>query len=73
MNFGYSDVANKTLNSPCRDHRFPAAVIARAVWLYCRFPLSLRMAEDLLAASGIVASHETVRRWVEKFGRDFAN
>ena len=31
------------------------------------------MVEDLLAARGIVVSHETVRRWAEKFGREFAN
>ena len=31
------------------------------------------MVEDLLAARGIVVSHETVRRWAEKFGRDLAN
>ena len=56
-----------------RGHRFPAEVIAHAVWLYFRFPLSLRMVEDLLAARGIVVvSHETVRRWAEKFGRGFA-
>nr|QCO89401.1 DDE domain protein [Rhizobium rhizogenes] len=30
------------------------------------------MVEDLLAARGIVVSHETVRRWAERFGRDFA-
>jgi transposase-like protein len=30
------------------------------------------MVEDLLAARGIIVSHETVRRWAEKFGRDFA-
>jgi putative transposase len=59
--------------SPYRRHRFPAEVIAHAVWLYFRFPLSLRMVEDLLAARGIVVSHETVRRWGERFGRDFAN
>ena len=73
MNFGNFGVMNKTPNSPYRDHCFPAAVIARAVWLYCRFPLSLRMVEDLLATRGIVVSHETVRRRAEKFGRDFAN
>jgi putative transposase len=28
--------------------------------------------EDLLAARGLVVSHETVRRWTEKFGRNFA-
>ncbi|MER8377590.1 IS6 family transposase, partial [Mesorhizobium sp. M1406] len=26
-------------------HRFPAEIIAHAVWLYFRFPLSLRMVE----------------------------
>lgn len=56
-----------------RCHRFPAEVIAHAVWLYLRFPLSLRMVEDLLAARGVIASHQTVRLWVEKFGRHFAN
>ena len=55
-----------------RGHRFPAEAIGQAVWLYFRFPLSLRMVEDLLAARGSVVSHETVRRWAEKFGRDFA-
>ena len=39
-----------------------------AVWLYFRFPLSLRMVEEMLAARGIDVSHETVRRWAEKFG-----
>ena len=53
--------------------RFPAEVIAHAVWLYFRFPLSLRMVEDLLAARGVIVSHQTVRLWTEKFGRDFAN
>lgn len=43
----------------CR-HRFPADVIAHAVWLYFRFPLSLRMVEDMLAARGIIVSHQTV-------------
>ncbi len=43
------------------------------MWLYFRFPLSLRMVEDLLAARGAVASHQTVRLWAEKFGRTFAN
>src|SRR5919107_4360227 len=54
-------------------HRFPAEVISHAVWLYFRFPLSLRMVEEMLAARGIVVSHETVRQWGRKFGQDFAN
>lgn len=56
-----------------RRHRFPAQVIAHAVWLYFRFPLSLRMVEDMLAARGVIVSHQTVRLWAEKFGRHFAN
>ena len=39
-----------------RRHRFPAEIIAHAVWLYFRFPLSLRDVEDLLAERGISAS-----------------
>src|ERR671929_1202740 len=54
-------------------HRFPAEVISYTVWLYFRFPLSLRMVEEMLAARGMVVSHETVRQWALKFGQDFAN
>src|SRR4051812_30703819 len=54
-------------------HRFPPEVISHAVWLYFRFPLSLRMVEELLAARGIIVSHETVRQWGLKFGQGFAN
>jgi putative transposase len=54
-------------------HRVPAEVISHAVWLYFRFPLSLRMVEEMLAARGIVVSHETVRQWALKFGQGFAN
>lgn len=63
----------KTNASPLyHRHRFPSDVIAQAVWLYFRFPLSLRMVEDLLAERGITVSHQTVRAWAEKFGRHFA-
>jgi putative transposase len=54
-------------------HRFPAEVISHAVWLYFRFPLSLRMVEEMLAARGIEVSYETVRQWALKFGQGFAN
>ena len=36
---------------------FPAEVISHAVWLPFRFPLSLRMMDELLAARGIIVSH----------------
>src|SRR4051812_29894890 len=54
-------------------YRFPAEVFSHAVWLYFRFPLSLRMVEEMLAARGIEVSHETVRQWARKFGQGFVN
>jgi putative transposase len=54
-------------------YRFPAQIISHAVWLYFRFPLGLRMVEELLAARGIIVSHETVRQWARKFGQQLAN
>ena len=55
-----------------KRHRFPPAIIAHAVWLYFRFPLSLRLVEEMLLERGIVVSYETVRRWAMKFGRGYA-
>src|ERR1700761_1688853 len=53
-------------------HQFPPPVIRYAVWLYHRFTLSYRDLEDLLAERGIHVSYESVRRWVLKFGPQFA-
>ena len=53
-------------------HRFPRDVIALAVWLYYRFPLSLRMVEEMLGSRGIAVTYETVRRWASKFGQAIA-
>jgi putative transposase len=54
-------------------YRFPPLIIQHAVWLYFRFPLSLRDVEDLLAERGIDASYESVRRWSVTFGLSYAN
>ncbi len=53
-------------------YRFPAEVIRRAVWLYHVFSLSLRDVELILAERGLTVSHESIRRWVLRFGTDFA-
>ena len=66
MPSGLSRVANPS-DRPKSDW------ISHAVWLYFRFPLGLRMVEELLAARGIIVSHETVRQWARKFGQQFAN
>lgn len=55
-----------------KRHRFAAEIIAHAVWLYFRFPRSLRHVEDLLAERGIEVSFQTVADWAAKFGRDYA-
>src|SRR3954447_25710775 len=66
-------MSSPTTKSPYAGYRFPAEIISYTVWLYFRFPLSVRMVEEMLAARGIVVSHETVRQWALKFGQDFAN
>src|SRR4051812_22640210 len=53
-------------------HRYPPEVIRQAVWLYLRFTLSYRDVEELLAERGLDISYETIRRWVRKFGLQFA-
>src|SRR5918998_22756 len=62
-----------SVRSRYAGHRFPPEVISHAIWLYFRFPLSLRMVEEMLAVRGILVSHETVRQWALKFSQAFAN
>ncbi|WP_327311805.1 IS6 family transposase [Streptomyces sp. NBC_01243] len=57
----------------CKGHRYPVEIIAHCVWLYFRFPLSLREVEELMLQRGVIVSHETVRRWCLKFGQSYAN
>ena len=55
-----------------RGYRFPPAIISHAVWLYHRFGLSFRDAEDLLAQRGVTVTYETIRPWCQTFGPDYA-
>ncbi len=55
-----------------RCHRFPPQITQHAIWLYCRFTLSFRDVEDLLAERRLDVPYETVRRWVLKFGHSYA-
>ncbi|RCW78837.1 hypothetical protein C7476_12123 [Phyllobacterium bourgognense] len=56
-----------------KNHRFPPQIIAHSVWLYFRFPLSLRLVEEMLLERGIVVSYETIWRWGKKFGPHYAH
>ncbi len=53
-------------------YRFPPVIISHAVWLYHRFCLSFRDAEDILAQRGILVTYETIRQWCQTFGPAYA-
>ena len=53
-------------------YRFPPDIISHAVWLYYRFCLSFRDAEDLLAQRGVTVTYETIRPWCQRFGPVYA-
>ena len=63
-----------TVGAPSyKGFRFPAEIISHCVWLYHRFPLSLREVQEMMLARGIVVSHETIRQWCATFGQTYAN
>ncbi len=62
-----------TIQAPnYHGYRFPPEIISHAVWLYHRFCLSFRDAEDLLAQRGITVSYEAIRQWCRTFGPEYA-
>jgi putative transposase len=56
-----------------KRHRFPAAIIRHCVWLSCRFSLSYRDVQEMMAERGVLVSHEAVRYWGHKYGQAYAN
>ena len=62
----------KSDRSRYSGYRFPPEIISYAVWAYHRFCLSFRDVEDLLAERRIIVFYETIRRWCQKFGPDYA-
>jgi putative transposase len=58
--------------STYKNHRFPIDIVARAVWLYFRFNLSLREVEEMMLERGVVVSYETIRRWCRTHGAEYA-
>ena len=55
-----------------KGYRFPREIIACAVRAYHRFAPGTADVEDLLAERGVIASRETIRLWVNRFGAHFA-
>ncbi len=54
-------------------YHFPTAIIASAMWRYCRFALRSRDVAERLAERGVIGTDETIRRWCQKFGQADAN
>ena len=52
-------------------HRYPMTIIGQAIWQYHRFNHSYRDVREQLLYRGIEVSHETIRSWCYKFGKDF--
>jgi putative transposase len=57
--------------SPFRYFKSSLGIIRLAMMMYVRFPLSLRIVEDLLHEHGIDISHETIRFWWNRIGPTF--
>ena len=55
-----------------KGHRYPVEIIAHCVWLYHRFPLSLREVEEIMLVRGVIVTYETIRQWCAKFGPVYA-
>jgi transposase-like protein len=55
--YGRVDAASSSLY---KGYRFPAEIISHCVWLYHRFPLSLREVEDD-EGTRVQVSYETIR------------
>src|SRR5215510_8720284 len=48
--------------------KFEPHVIVTCVRWYCRFCLSLRDLEELMAERGLAVDHTTIGRWVQRYG-----
>ncbi len=60
-------------DNPYRGHRFPREIISECVWHYFRFGVSFRVVEDMMATRGVIVTYETIRRWCDKFGKQYAD
>jgi putative transposase len=45
-----------------KGFRFPVEIISHCVWLYYRFPLSLREVEETMMERGVIVSYEAIVR-----------
>src|SRR5215469_13532403 len=51
-----------------RKRQFEPVIMVTCVRWYCRFSLSLRDVEELMAERGLSVDHTTIGRWVQRYG-----
>src|SRR5215813_3573807 len=54
--------------APFWKRKFEPHVIVTCVRWYCRFCLSLRDLEELMAERGVAVDHTTIWRWTQRYG-----
>jgi len=59
-------------SDPFKGFRFSPRIILRAVTWYCRYGLSYRDVQDLLAEQGVQVRASSVFRWVQRLGPEMA-
>jgi hypothetical protein len=55
---GQTGFVEATSSSLYKGHRYPGEIISHCVWLYYRFPLSLREVEEMMMARGVLGEWE---------------
>src|SRR5512132_2624617 len=50
-----------------KRRRFPAEIILLCVRWYCRYGISYRDLEEMMAERGVAVDHVTLCRWVQRF------
>jgi IS6 family transposase len=48
-----------------KRRRFPAEIILLCVRWYCRYGISYRDLEEMMAKRGVAVDHVTLYRWIE--------
>jgi transposase-like protein len=51
-------------------HLLPEIILLNVRW-YCRYPLSYRNLEEMMAERGVQVDHSTINRWVLKFAPEW--
>ena len=63
---------NERSSTPYNHTQYPTDIITMVVFFYYRYKLSLVDITEIMALRNVYLSHETVRRWAQRFGADLA-